>query len=105
MRNAGGLSRSAEYLKANPGQAPKVHHIRIMPHEDGVRVTHHGSADGKSFADHHFSHGDGASLLAHISQHTGYKGGGLDEEAEDRESKAGANKPDGLAPTESEDQA
>ena len=86
MRNAAGVVRSGEFLKAHPEQAPKLHHMRIMPHADGVRVTHHSSADGKLMADHHFSHGDGAGLLAHLQEHVGFKGG------------AGASEPDGEAP-------
>ena len=90
MRNKDGLSRSGEFLKANPSQAPKLHHMRIMPHSDGVKVTHHGSADGKSFADHHFSHGDGQGLMSHIAENTGFDHSGADN--------------DGTAPPNQEDE-
>lgn len=77
MKNASGLARSSEFLKANPEQAPKVHHLRIIPHADGVRVTHHAGAGAASHADHHFDHGDSEGLMSHIAQHTGFEHDGL----------------------------
>ena len=71
MKNATGLSRSKEFLKANPGQAPKVHHLRLTPHAEGVKVTHHASAEAPPHATHQFGMDEGPELAEHIGKHTG----------------------------------
>lgn len=93
-RNSKGLLRSKEFMKANPKQAPTVHHLRVHHaslHPEGhVKVTHHASADAKAHATHHFEPGDHDELSAHIMEHSGMpydsEGGGehYGDEAEER---------------------
>lgn len=67
MKNKHGVVRSAEFLRANPGQmakAPGLHHIRVHP--DG-RVTHHSSPHSQPHATHSFS--DHGALSEHLSEH------------------------------------
>lgn len=70
-KNAQGLLRSKEFMKAHPAAEPEVHHLRVTPHAGGVKVTHHASANGPAFATHHFSKEEGPELADHIMQHAG----------------------------------
>ncbi len=71
MKNAAGLSRSKEFLKAHAEQQPKIHHLRLHPHAEGVKVTHHASAEAEPHATHNFSKSEGPELAEHIGKHTG----------------------------------
>jgi hypothetical protein len=70
-KNAMGLHRSEEFMKANPEKAPKLHHMRITPTESGARVTHHAGPTAPSFASHTFGKDEGDELASHIMEHAG----------------------------------
>jgi hypothetical protein len=71
MKNSMGLHRSAEFLKANPKQAPQLDHMRIHP-PDGegmIKVTHHSGPDTRPHAVHQLDGKD--ALEDHLEQHMG----------------------------------
>jgi hypothetical protein len=92
VKNAMGLQRSKEFMKSNPEKAPQLHHLRVTPHEGGVKVTHHASPTAPPFATHQFGHGEGAELADHLMEHTGMsldsEGGGEHYPDEDKEIQA-----------------
>ena len=69
-RNNRGLIRSSEHMKANPGAAPALHHMRVhMADSDGaVKVTHHASPAAAPHAEHNLK---GDELANHIMEHSG----------------------------------
>jgi hypothetical protein len=70
-KNAMGLHRSKEFMKANPEKSPEVHHLRVIPSADGVKVTHHASPSAPAFASHSFGKDEGPELANHIMEHSG----------------------------------
>lgn len=70
-KNAQGLLRSKEFMKSHPEKAPKLHHMRVTPHEKGVKVTHHATPTAPAFATHHFSYDEHKELADHLMEHAG----------------------------------
>lgn len=71
-KNAMGLHRSKEFMKANPGARPKVQHLRITPGEHGgAKITHHASPSGPAFATHAFDEKQGEEMANHVLEHSG----------------------------------
>lgn len=89
-KNAQGLHRSTEFMKAHPEAAPKVHHFRVTPHSKGMKVTHHASLSGPAFATHHFTKEEGPELADHLMEHSGAalsSEGGGEHYADEREER------------------
>lgn len=71
-KNAMGLHRSKEFMKANPAAAPKLHHLRVTPMEHGgANVTHHASPSGPAYATHVFDEKQGEEMANHVMEHGG----------------------------------
>jgi hypothetical protein len=70
-RNVMGQVRTKEFMKANPAHAPEVHHLRVTPTEDGVRITHHASPTSPAFATHSFGKEEGDEMVKHLMEHSG----------------------------------
>ena len=86
------MIRSSEFKRSKGAAASKplpLHHLRVIPHEDGVTVTHHASMTAPAHATHEFGHGDGEKFMDHMDEHAGMAMGAGEPEAHSSKATGG----------------
>jgi hypothetical protein len=88
------MIRSSEFKRSQgkPPSAPTgLHHLRVMPVEGGVQVTHHASPRAEAHATHNFTELE--PFMEHMDEHMGphldYAGDGGPAEAHSSKSTGG----------------